>query len=450
MLDNIRQNLSALDPEALRSSGMMTALSILANNRPRPLSQGPNTLGSALGQGGLMGMQAYKNLTEPEVEYIRGADGAIYAGTNTGELKTLVPGAAKKPNWETRTAHLPDGGSTVMRVNKNGDEVQVYNNKTMQWDRWDPVKAGLVKPAAEGKAVVRNMLIPKGDGTAARQMVRIDSKGRVSDINTGEAIRVPPGAQIIGLNFSDPNALPDTAQARAAKIIGAKNAMYVTAGRIAEILKEQPDASTLAGKVGRLYNNLRTNIVSLANVYGFDGELDPLLSGELKDTSFGKLKAAGIANVEMRRLFTSLAFQAGAVVAAQAGRGVSNEDVIRFLNMVGADDASPANIGRAINNVMDQAEQMAKDAAAKRPEPVPRPTFPTYESPPTPTPSPSSAPQAAITRELSKSDEDKVRAAVESLAKKTGESAAKVWARINAPENAAKRQEFIRAVLGAQ
>jgi hypothetical protein len=89
---------SRLDQSALNASLMGAGFSVLANNPPRPISQGPNTFGSALGHGGLAGMQMYQALTAaPKYEYrtVRGV-GLVRVDPRDGSVTVAQPETARR------------------------------------------------------------------------------------------------------------------------------------------------------------------------------------------------------------------------------------------------------------------------------------------------------------------------------------------------------------------
>jgi hypothetical protein len=126
---------SRLDQSALNASLMGAGFSVLANNQPRPISQGPNTFGSALGHGGLAGMQMYQALTAPPKDrrIVKGADGYNYYADTGDRVLPKVTKPPTKDKWKYQTGHLPDGSTAQFRVGDSG--VEMYNPTTMQWGK---------------------------------------------------------------------------------------------------------------------------------------------------------------------------------------------------------------------------------------------------------------------------------------------------------------------------
>ena len=148
----------------------------------------------------------------------------------------------------------------------------------------------------------------------------------------------------IGLSNAEATRFRDT-EVRSRNLLG-------NIGDSLEIIREFPDANTFVANAARIANNLQSEANALAGVMGTDIDLfnpdnyDFELSDEL-----------GLVNEDLKGITTAIAFQAASVIADQEGRSVSDKDVKRFIQMVGADAADPRAIERRLLNVANQVDR---------------------------------------------------------------------------------------------
>lgn len=119
-----------------------------------------------------------------------------------------------------------------------------------------------------------------------------------------------------------------------------------TAGDAIDLLQENPDINTFTGQASALINDLQQEAKALARNSGFEIESKVLEDSTYSD-SFDRL---GIDNRRMRSMITALAFKAAAA-SGQTGRGVSDRDVRRFIEEVGANASDPRAFAATLQDV---------------------------------------------------------------------------------------------------
>lgn len=132
----------------------------------------------------------------------------------------------------------------------------------------------------------------------------------------------------------------------------AARSFVATANDAIQLLNEEPNINTFAARSASIVNNLQQEGKAIANSLGIgfdEAVLDPSAYGE----QFDQL---GIQNQRMRSLVTSLAFQAAAA-SGQSGRDVSNADVARFVNEVGASAADPRAFAQTLLDVAGRTDR---------------------------------------------------------------------------------------------
>lgn len=132
----------------------------------------------------------------------------------------------------------------------------------------------------------------------------------------------------------------------------AARSFIATAGDAINMLNENPNINTFAARSAAIVNNLQQEGKAIANSLGMkfdESVLDPSkYSGEFDNM--------GIQNQRMRSMITSLAFQAAAA-SGQSGRDVSNADVARFVNEVGASASDPRAFAQTLKDVASRTER---------------------------------------------------------------------------------------------
>lgn len=126
-----------------------------------------------------------------------------------------------------------------------------------------------------------------------------------------------------------------------------------TAHDAINLLEENPDINTLTAGASSLVNDLQQEVKAFARNSGL--EIEPsVLNENTYNDSFDRL---GIDNRRMKSLITSLAFKAAAA-SGQTGRGVSDRDVRRFIEEVGATSSDPRAFAATLT---DLAERTIRD-----------------------------------------------------------------------------------------
>ncbi len=114
-----------------------------------------------------------------------------------------------------------------------------------------------------------------------------------------------------------------------------------------EMIENEPDANTAVAGLSRIANDLQTEAMAFARQLGFRIEAGATDASTFERNfktedggtykGFGEL---GITNARMKSLIVNLAFQK-ALASQQSGRDVSNADVARFIEEIGANHAKP-------------------------------------------------------------------------------------------------------------
>lgn len=132
----------------------------------------------------------------------------------------------------------------------------------------------------------------------------------------------------------------------------AAKTFIATAGDAIRLLEQSPDVNTFVAGAANLVNSLQQEASAIGRSFGVDfdaGILDPATHS----STFDRL---GIQNAQVKSLVTSLAFQAAAA-AGQTGRGVSDRDVRRFIEEIGANSADPRAFAGTIRDVASRVDR---------------------------------------------------------------------------------------------
>lgn len=134
-----------------------------------------------------------------------------------------------------------------------------------------------------------------------------------------------------------------------------------TAGDALQLLQENPDINTAMGKAAGIVNNLQQEAGAFARGIGLEFDTSTLDPSKHKET-FDRL---GIDNARMQSLITSMAFQAAAA-SGQTGRSVSDRDVRRFIEEIGASSADPRAFSQVLNDLAGRTVRNFKTNLAVR------------------------------------------------------------------------------------
>lgn len=164
----------------------------------------------------------------------------------------------------------------------------------------------------------------------------------------GMALSVSPEG---GVSFTQGGgtALPPAGQTEARNLRQAEvsTRQFINTTRDAlNLLQEQPDVNTFMGRAAGIVNDLQQEAGGFARGLGLEFDSEVLDPSAHKET-FDQL---GIDNARMRSLITSLAFQSAAA-SGQTGRSVSDRDVQRFIQEIGASSADPRAFSQVLRDV---------------------------------------------------------------------------------------------------
>lgn len=197
------------------------------------------------------------------------------------------------------------------------------------------------------------------------QLVRPDGTSRTALFNddTGEffdlrnnPITPGPGDRIIESTTATGAAgevLPESQEIKLKDQESATRNFVATARDALQLLEESPDINTFTGRAASFINDVQQEARALARNTGLEfdeQQLDP----SKYERSFDQL---GIQNARMRGLITSLAFRAAAATG-QEGRSVSDRDVRRFIEEVGAQSSDPRAFAA---NLIDVSRRTVED-----------------------------------------------------------------------------------------
>lgn len=176
---------------------------------------------------------------------------------------------------------------------------------------------------------------------------------RGNKVNVSPDDRIVEGSSLtgssedLGLPSSEASGLRDAE-------VAARN-MINTTGDALKMLQETPDINTFAGRAASVVNNLQQEGKAVARSLGVEFDEDMLDPSKHKST-FDDL---GIQNQRMRSMITSLAFQSAAA-SGQSGRSVSDRDVRRFIEEIGASAADPRAFAQTLNDVASRTARNFK------------------------------------------------------------------------------------------
>jgi len=199
------------------------------------------------------------------------------------------------------------------------------------------------------RAIVQIM---RADGTIEQGFD--DGQGNFFD-NQNRPITLGPGDRAVRASLTGSAADLGLGDAEMTKLrdseVAAKT-FIATAGDAIRLLEQSPDVNTFVAGAANLVNSLQQEASAIGRSFGVDfdaGILDPATHSN----TFDRL---GIQNAQVKSLVTSLAFQAAAA-AGQTGRGVSDRDVRRFIEEIGANSADPRAFASTIRDVASRVDR---------------------------------------------------------------------------------------------
>lgn len=203
-------------------------------------------------------------------------------------------------------------------------------------------KAAEAEPKPEDVVEVADPTSPTG----TRFVRKSQAPGQPGKPASGMQLTVGPDGEV---QFTQGRGQADMSKGESEKLrnaeISTRN-FVTTVGDAIEMLEKNPDINTFTARAAGLVNNLQQEGRAIAAALGknFDERmLDPSIHAE----TFDRL---GIENARMRGLITALAFQAAAA-SNQAGRDVTEKDIRRFIEEVGAGSSDPRAFAEALQDV---------------------------------------------------------------------------------------------------
>ena len=202
-----------------------------------------------------------------------------------------------------------------------------------------------------GNLSILSQVMPDGQ----IRTIQGDGNGGFFDLQ-GKKLDISPDARLVenttlsgsqadlGLNDPEMKELRDSEVATRTFIATATDAI--------KMLDETPDINTFVASAANIANNIKQEARAVGRALGVEidvGLLEP-------DTHADTFDALGISNQEMRGMITSLAYQAAAA-SGQAGRDVSNRDVVRFIQEIGGSSTDPRAFKASIRNVADRTDR---------------------------------------------------------------------------------------------
>jgi hypothetical protein len=175
-----------------------------------------------------------------------------------------------------------------------------------------------------------------------------DLQGKPIELGANERLiegaTLTGGTEDLGIGNAEARTMRDTE-------VAARSFVATTNDAI-QLLNDEPNINTFAARAASIVNNLQQEGRAIASSLGMsfdEGILDP----SAYSNQFDEL---GIQNQRMRSMITSLAFQAAAA-SGQSGRDVSNADVARFINEVGASASDPRAFARTLLDVAGRTDR---------------------------------------------------------------------------------------------
>lgn len=210
--------------------------------------------------------------------------------------------------------------------------------------------------------------------------IQHDSKsGQYAD-NKGQPFSLPPGyviTHVAAPQGAIEGIVPKGLDAQIRQKAGSVISFNDTAQKVADLIKSNPDITTLTAGAASLANTAKAEAQAIGRFMGID--TDVYTPSQYNDT----FRELGIKSDVLKSLYTSLAFQAAAA-SGQSGKDVSNKDVERFLKQVGGGGSDPMAVLRVLqsttNTINDSFQNEHKQLykGKEYPGDLHKPTFPDF------------------------------------------------------------------------
>jgi len=123
-----------------------------------------------------------------------------------------------------------------------------------------------------------------------------------------------------------------------------------TVQRAKMLVRNNPDVNTWGASLSATFGNLRANVTSVGKLLGAD--VADKVNEEFERADLGKIMDdQGVQASELRSLVLDLAYMA-AVSRGQEGRGLSDNDVKRFSQIIGSSQADPDQFEAILDSVI--------------------------------------------------------------------------------------------------
>jgi len=292
----------------------------------------------------------------------------IEAGEDASRFEGILQGMANNPQaasdflGQAVNAMKPKVESLLTRSGAKPPEPKILNDSQVsprgQIFEMSPTGVvtakdvpGFKAEAAPSKRSILQRVLPTGE----IQSIQSDGEGNFFDLENNP-ISVRANERLIDSNSLSGSTEDlglgnnELTQLRDAEV--AAKTFIATAGDALDLLANTPDINTFVAKAASVVNSLQQEAKAIGRA--FDIEIDEsLLDPATHSATFDDL---GIKNVQMRSLITSLAYQAAAA-SGQTSRSVSDRDVRRFIDEIGANSADPRAFEQSI---MDVASRVAR------------------------------------------------------------------------------------------
>lgn len=180
----------------------------------------------------------------------------------------------------------------------------------------------------------------------------------IGDPDNPEVVINAPGAEIGGLTSSQRGKQLADLQEREIALETAR----ATANDLKRLITENPASIGAAGSFSRGATSMIAQAQNFANLMGFDisASLNPEEYNDAfkraKDKNISPVEKAALDSAVVRSNVTSLAY-AAAAASGQTGRDVSNRDVERFIEEIGASTGNPEAFSLVLDDFVGRLER---------------------------------------------------------------------------------------------
>lgn len=198
---------------------------------------------------------------------------------------------------------------------------------------------------------VAPIVMVKFDDEGNRTFETIDDNDhtRFNELRAKGYNAIPAGAQMKGIDDLGPTQREHGELRQMGESV--RN-IIGTIGNVKNILAKNPDANTFAGNAATMLSNIAADATSLARVGKIDlGRFDP----DKYKEQLGPLDNLGFDYTELKSNLSGLAYMVAAS-QGQSGRDLSDADVKRTFEQIGAGLRSPALMANILDNVQKNAE----------------------------------------------------------------------------------------------